>query len=71
MNPVNHKKLLHSKWTATHPVNRSRHFLVVKVIEDEDYVPQHCLLEAVVTGKELMVHWRDLKNSELWRIGWL
>jgi tryptophan-rich hypothetical protein len=71
MNPVNHKKLLHSKWTATQPVSRSKHFMVVEVIEDDDEVPQYCLLEAVVTGKQFMVHWRDLKNSEHWRTGWL
>jgi len=71
MNSVNHKKLLNSKWTANRPVNRSKHFMVVDVIVDEADVPQYCMLEAVVTGKELMVHWRDLKNSERWKTGWL
>jgi tryptophan-rich hypothetical protein len=45
--------------------------MVVEVIVDEADVPQYCMLEAVVTGKELMVHWRDLKNSAQWRTGWL
>ena len=33
--PPSAKKLLLSKWTAVTPVNREKHFLVVKVVEPE------------------------------------
>ena len=38
-NPVNHRKLPNSKWTAVHPVNREKHFLVLDWVRDEDGDP--------------------------------
>ena len=32
-NPLSANKLLHSKWTATAPVDKEKHFMVIKVVE--------------------------------------
>jgi tryptophan-rich hypothetical protein len=66
------KKLLLSKWTAVHPENREKHFVVVRVIEPEP--PAVCIdqieLEAVHSGRVLKLHWRDLTDAQVWRRGW-
>ncbi len=70
-NPVNHKKLPNSKWTAAHPVNREKHFLVLDWVRDEDGEPtDHVVLEAVLTNRLRELYWRDLENLESWRVGW-
>ena len=35
MNRLNPDKLLQSKWTAVTPKNRERHFIVTRLIRDE------------------------------------
>ena len=71
MNPVNPKKLHHSKWTAVQPRNKEKHFLVTDVILDADGHPQTCSLEAVLSRREIRLDWRELEDSTRWRIGWL
>ena len=70
MNPINPRKLLHSKWTAVTPKNKEKHFLVVEVEYDDDGSVVLCLLEAVINQQQTAVNWRDLKNSEYWKQGW-
>ena len=70
MNPINPRKLLHSKWTAVTPKNKEKHFLVVEVEYDDDGSVVLCLLEAVINQRQTVVNWRDLKNSEHWKQGW-
>ena len=70
MNPLNPKKLMHGKWTAVVPRNREKHFLVTDVLCDEDGMPQSCVLEAVHSHREFEMDWRDLKDTNLWQIGW-
>ena len=70
MNPVNAKKLLHSKWTAALPQNRAKHFLVTRVLVDEAGIPARCVLEAVHSGMETTLDWRELRDPASWRIGW-
>ena len=70
MNPVNPKKLMHSKWTATEPRRREKHFLVTDVLCDEDGTPQTCVLEAVHSRREAVIDWRELRDAQRWRIGW-
>ncbi|HCH4279606.1 TPA: TIGR02450 family Trp-rich protein [Vibrio parahaemolyticus] len=36
MNKIHPKKLLHSKWTATSPKNKEKHFVVTEMELDED-----------------------------------
>ena len=71
--PLSPKKLLLSKWTATRPLNREKHFVVVGVIEPEPPAVriEQVELEAVHSGRVLRLHWRDLTNPEVWRQGWV
>jgi tryptophan-rich hypothetical protein len=73
MNALHPKKLLLTKWTAARPVGRQKHFIVVKVIEPE--VPDGKLewveIEAVHSGQSRRIGWRELRDSEVWRQGWV
>jgi tryptophan-rich hypothetical protein len=70
-NPVNRKKLPGSKWTAVKPQRREKHFMVLDWVRDDDGRPtDKVLLEAVLTRSVREMHWRELKNSEVWSIGW-
>lgn len=67
------KKLLLSKWTAIRPVNKERHFLVIRVIEPEP--PSTAIadieLQAVLSGRVQTLHWRALSDQTTWLRGWL
>jgi len=70
-NPVNLKKLVGSKWTAVHPLDRQKHFIVLDWVRDEDGVPTEMVeIEAVLTRQVRTIHWRELGDSEVWHIGW-
>ena len=73
INPLSPKKLLLSKWTAVHPVNKRKHFLVSKVILPE--LPEEAIefveLEAVFDKAVQTILWRDLKNPQIWLQGWV
>lgn len=73
MNSLHPKKLLLSKWTAVQPVARQKHFLVSKVIEpDEPDSPVLWVeIEAVHSGQSQRVAWRELRDSAVWRQGWV
>lgn len=72
-NPVSPKKLLLTKWTAVQPHSKEKHFLVAKVITPE--APETQLvwidLEAVFSRSTRRIDWRDLRNPDLWRQGWV
>jgi tryptophan-rich hypothetical protein len=72
-NRVSPKKLLLSKWTAVHPERKEKHFLVTKVLEPaiEGQAIIEIELEAAMTGRKFCMPWRELKNREHWRQGWL
>lgn len=71
-NPVNHKKLPGSKWTAVRPVDREKHFMVLDWVRDDDGKPtDHLVIEAVLTNRRRHIHWRELESPESWRVGWL
>lgn len=69
MNQINPDKLLNSKWTATKPQNREKHFMVTKVHRDDEGQIQTCDLEAVLNYKAYKIDWRDLKNDQQWLTG--
>ncbi|QBF83618.1 TIGR02450 family Trp-rich protein [Shewanella maritima] len=71
MNPVHPKKLLNSKWTASKPVNKLKHFSVCQVEYDEDQKVSLCILRAEYNAEELAIDWRQLKDPTLWRQGWV
>lgn len=67
---INPAKLLLSKWTAVKPENREKHFLVTKLIRNEQQNIVGCILEAVHSSREIEIDWRTLKDPEQWRMGW-
>ena len=70
-NPVNRKKIVGSKWTATRPVDRQKHFIVIDWVRDEDGTPTELIeIEAVLTRDVSVLHWRELGDPAIWRIGW-
>ncbi|MBO0233354.1 TIGR02450 family Trp-rich protein [Vibrio parahaemolyticus] len=70
MNKIHPKKLLYSKWTATSPKNKEKHFVVTEMELDEDGNVVKCVIEAVMSKREQEMNWQDLKDPELWRQGW-
>jgi len=70
MNKLSPKALLHSKWTKIDVTNKEKHFIITKVNVDEDQRIIKCIIEAVMSHNEYEINWRDLKNSQLWKIGW-
>jgi tryptophan-rich hypothetical protein len=70
-NPVNRKKIVGSKWTATRPVDRQKHFIVIDWVRDEDGTPTELIeIEAVLTRNVRVLHWHELGDPAIWRIGW-
>jgi tryptophan-rich hypothetical protein len=71
-NKIHPKKLLLSKWTAVHPIDKQKHFLVSKVItpEDSEVMIEFVEIEAVYSKKVRQIAWRDLLNGEEWLQGW-
>ena len=67
---LNPRKLLLSKWTATQPINREKHFLVTELICDEEGTVLAVELQAVLSKRTEQMDWRTLENSEHWRMGW-
>jgi len=66
------KKLKLSKWTAVHPVDKEKHFLVTRIIEPGT-AASHCdfvELEAVISGRRFLLRWRELSDAKRWLQGW-
>lgn len=70
MNRINPSKLLLSKWTAAHPQNREKHFLVTELFRDEEGSVLDVELQAVLTRRSERLDWQTLKNSDAWILGW-
>lgn len=70
MNRINPRKLLLSKWTAAHPQNREKHFLVTELIRDDEGTVLEVELQAVLTQRSERLDWQVLKDSKLWLLGW-
>lgn len=67
---INPEKLLRSKWTATTPRNRQRHFIVSGLIRDENERVVECELEAVINREVFTIDWQTLKDTDAWMMGW-
>jgi len=72
-NRLSPRKLLLSKWTAATPVNREKHFVVIRVVEPEP--PEGPIelveIEAVHSRRSFLLHWRELTDGGRWRQGWV
>ena len=71
MNRINPNKLLLSKWTAAHPQNREKHFLVTELFRDDEGTVLEIELQAVLTQRSERYQWQMLSDQEHWRFGWL
>jgi tryptophan-rich hypothetical protein len=70
LNRLTPRKLLLSKWTAAHPRNREKHFLVTELFCDDDGVVLDVELQAVLTQRSERVAWQILQDAENWLMGW-
>lgn len=70
MNRFNPDKLLLSKWTATQPQNKEKHFLVTELQRDEEGVVLQVELQAVYSKRSQWLDWRELRDDQIWRLGW-
>ena len=70
MTTINPRKLLRSKWTAAAPKNREKHFIITKVEYDEAGAVTECIIEAVHSGREISLDWRELRVTDVWLQGW-
>ena len=73
MNAVHPKKLLLTKWTATVPVGRDKHFLVALVVlpEPPGAPVERVEIEAVHAKRRQCIAWRELRDDSRWRQGWV
>lgn len=70
MNRINPRKLLLSKWTAAHPRNREKHFLVTELFCDEEGTVLELELQAVLTKRNERLAWQVLQDEQSWLMGW-
>ena len=72
-NPLHPKKLLLSKWTAVTPLNKEKHFMVIKVIdpEIEGGAVAQVVIEAVMSKRQKTIQWRSLTDGLEWKQGWV
>jgi tryptophan-rich hypothetical protein len=73
MNPIQPKKLLLSKWTAVQPVAKDKHLLVSKIIipDSPDMAIEWIELEAVFSKTITRMRWQDLRDTAMWKQGWV
>ena len=70
MNRINPTKLLMTKWSTAEPRRKQRHFIVTRLIRNEQGTIIACELEAVINNKVYQIDWQELKDSTLWIMGW-
>lgn len=70
VNRINPEKLLNSKWSAVTVENGEKHFVVTKLLRDQNFLVIECVLEAVLTKRSFQLDWRELKDSKIWIMGW-
>ena len=69
---LNPKKLRLSKWTATTPHDKEKHFIITGVIQPQPPATriETIELEAVYSGRIFSLSWRALTDREQWLQGW-
>ncbi|MEM7538748.1 MAG: TIGR02450 family Trp-rich protein [Chloroflexota bacterium] len=70
MNRLNHKKLLHSKWTAVHPQNKEKHFVLTRIVKDNTGVIASVEMQSILSKKRRMILRSALEDDSQWSIGW-
>lgn len=69
---LNARKLLLTKWTAKHPQNKEKHFIVTKLVEPEspDAQIEFIEVEATYSKRSFVLPWRELTDETKWLQGW-
>jgi tryptophan-rich hypothetical protein len=70
MRRLNPDKLLLSKWTASAPQNREKHFLVTELFCNADGSVQQLELQALLTKRCQRLDWQALQDEQRWIMGW-
>ena len=70
---INPKKLLNTKWTATVPANKEKHFMVTQVIMPNLATEpiEMVMLEAVHSKRSQLLPWQQLNDASIWLQGWV
>ena len=70
---VNPKKLLNTKWTATVPANKEKHFMVTQIIMPNLATEpiEMITLEAVYSKRSQLLPWQQLNDASIWLQGWV
>ena len=70
---INPKKLLNTKWTATVPANKEKHFMVTQVIMPNLATEpiEMVMLEAVHSKRGQLLPWQQLNDASIWLQGWV
>jgi len=71
MNKITPKVLLNSKWTKINIDRKEKHFLITTVKFDEQQNVIECIIEAVINNAAYSIDWRELKDTQQWRLGWI
>jgi tryptophan-rich hypothetical protein len=73
MNRLHPIKLLNTKWTAVLPVNKEKHFIVTRVIypDSPDEQVERLEIEAVYSRFIKSIAWEELRNTKIWKRGWV
>ena len=73
MSILHPKKLLNTKWTAVHPVNKEKHFLVLKVIDPAltGGRIEQVEIEAIYSRRVKLIPWIQLLDAAVWKRGWI
>ena len=71
--PLNPQKLALSKWTAVVALHKEKHFLVTRVVAPASpELPIEAVeLQAVISGRSVVLPWRDLQDGARWHQGWV
>ena len=70
---INPKKLLNTKWTATVPANKEKHFMVTQIIMPNLATEpiEMITLEAVYSKRSQLLPWQQLNDASIWLQGWV
>lgn len=52
------------------PNNKELHFIVSKLVKDDDDEIIICELEAIINKANYQIDWKTLKNNQKWLMGW-
>lgn len=70
MNRINPQKLMFSKWTATSPQRREKHFIVIDCQRDECNNIVTVEIEAVLTRRCEVLPCQRMQDPKQWLMGW-